>query len=46
MNPEDLLGKVPWITPQGYFDPGKYPIDGVLKQAEETARQMEYVYQP
>src|ERR1700676_250673 len=36
MNPEDLLGKVPWITPEGYFDPGKYPIDGVLKQALST----------
>ena len=25
--------KLPWITNQGYFDPGKFPIDDVLKQA-------------
>jgi len=24
---------VPWITKEGYFDPSKFPIDGVLKQA-------------
>jgi hypothetical protein len=25
--------KVPWITKEGYFDPGKFPIDNVLQQA-------------
>lgn len=33
MKPEDELASVPWLTPEGFFDPGKYPIDGVLKQA-------------
>ena len=33
MDPQDLQGEVPWLTPEGYFDPGKYPIDGVLQQA-------------
>jgi hypothetical protein len=28
-----LLGDVPWITKEGYFDPAQFPIDGVLKQA-------------
>lgn len=32
MKPEDLIGKVPWITKDG-FDPAKFPIDGVLVQA-------------
>ena len=25
--------KVPWITNEGFFDPAKYPIDGILRQA-------------
>jgi len=33
MNPKELHGKFPWITKEGYFDPGKFPIDSVLKQA-------------
>ncbi len=33
MNPKELHGKFPWITKEGYFDPGKFPIDGALKQA-------------
>ena len=33
MKPEDLLGKVTWITNDGFFDPAKYPIDRVLTQA-------------
>jgi len=36
MKPEDLIGKVPWITSKGFLDPGKFPIDGVLKQALST----------
>jgi hypothetical protein len=24
---------VPWITKEGFFDPGKFPIDSVLQQA-------------
>jgi hypothetical protein len=28
-----LLGNVPWITKDGDFDLGQFPIDGVLKQA-------------
>ena len=24
---------MPWITKEGYFDPGKFPIDSALKQA-------------
>ena len=33
MDPKKLLGNVPWITKEGYFDPAPFPIDGVLKQA-------------
>jgi hypothetical protein len=33
MDPKKLLGKVPLITKEGYFDPAQFPIDGVLKQA-------------
>ena len=33
MDPKKLLGNVPWITKEGYFDPAKFPIDNVLKQA-------------
>jgi hypothetical protein len=33
VNPKKLHGKFPWITKEGYFDPGKFPIGGVLKQA-------------
>ena len=33
MNPKELHGKFPWITKEGYFDPGKFPIDSALKQA-------------
>ena len=33
MNPRELHGKFTWITKEGYFDPGKFPIDSVLKQA-------------
>jgi hypothetical protein len=33
MDLKKLHGTVPWITKEGYFDPGKYPIDGALKQA-------------
>ena len=25
--------KMPWISKEGYFDPGKFPIDSVLQQA-------------
>jgi len=25
--------KLPWITKEGNFDPGEFPIDDVLKQA-------------
>ena len=32
MDPKMLLGNVPWITKEGYFDPGKFPIDSALKQ--------------
>jgi hypothetical protein len=33
VNPRKQLGNVPWITAEGYFDPARFPIDGVLKQA-------------
>jgi hypothetical protein len=33
MDPKKLLGNVPWLTKEGYFDPGQFPIDSVLKQA-------------
>lgn len=33
MDPKRLLGNVPLITKEGYFDPAQFPIDGVLKQA-------------
>ena len=33
MKPEDLIGKVSWITNDGFVDPAKYPIDRVLTQA-------------
>jgi hypothetical protein len=33
MDPKKLHENVPWITKDGYFDPGKFPIDSVLKQA-------------
>ena len=33
MDPKKLLGNVPWITKEGYFDPAQFPIDNVLKQA-------------
>ena len=33
MDREKLLGNVPWITKEGYFDPAQFPIDSVLKQA-------------
>jgi hypothetical protein len=33
MDPKKLHGKVPWITKDGFFDPARFPIDGVLKQA-------------
>ena len=33
MDPKKLLGSVPWITKEGYFDPARFPIDIILKQA-------------
>jgi hypothetical protein len=33
MKPEDLIGKVPWLTKDGHFNPAKFPIDGVLVQS-------------
>jgi len=33
MDPKKRLENVPWITKEGYFDPTKFPIDSVLKQA-------------
>src|SRR5260370_12490493 len=33
MDLKKLLGDVPWITKEGNFDPGKFPIDSALKQA-------------
>jgi hypothetical protein len=33
VDPKKLLGDVPWITKEGFFDPAQFPIDGVLKQA-------------
>jgi hypothetical protein len=33
VDPENLSGKFPWITKEGFFDPAQFPIDGVLKQA-------------
>ncbi len=33
MDRKRLLGNVPWITNEGYFDQAQFPIDSVLKQA-------------
>ena len=33
MDLKKVLGDVPWITKEGYFDLAQFPIDGVLKQA-------------
>jgi hypothetical protein len=33
MDPNKLLGNVPWITNEDYFSPARFPIDSVLKQA-------------
>ena len=33
MDPKKLHEQFPWITKEGYFDPGKFPIDSALKQA-------------
>ena len=33
VKPENLIGKVPWLTKDGCFDPTKFPIDSVLTQA-------------
>jgi len=33
VNLEKQIGKATWITNDGFFDPAKYPIDGVLTQA-------------
>ena len=33
MDPKKLHGRFPWITEDGFFDPARFPIDGVLKQA-------------
>ena len=30
MDPENLSGKFPWITKEGFFDPAQFPIDVVL----------------
>jgi hypothetical protein len=39
MDIDKLLAKVPWITKEGYFDPAKFPIDSVLKQALSEDRE-------
>ena len=33
MKPEDLIGKVPWLSKGGSVDLAKFPIDSVLTQA-------------
>ena len=33
MDADNLIGAVPWLTKDGCLDPGKFPIDGVLKQS-------------
>ena len=33
MTPKKLIGKVSWITNEGFFDPAKYPLEGVFAQA-------------
>jgi hypothetical protein len=33
MDLEELHGKVPWITKEGFLDPARFPIDSILKQA-------------
>ena len=33
MKPEDLIGKVPWLSRGGSVDLSKFPIDSVLTQA-------------
>ncbi len=39
MDLKKRLGNVPWITKEGYFDPGKFPIDSALQQALSTNEQ-------
>jgi hypothetical protein len=39
MDLKRVLGDVPWITKEGYFDPGKFPIDSALRQAVSTNEQ-------
>ncbi|OHB79402.1 MAG: hypothetical protein A2W31_13030 [Planctomycetes bacterium RBG_16_64_10] len=36
MNPEKSIGRVPWLTKDGFFDPAKFPIDSILKQTLDT----------
>lgn len=36
VNPEALIGKVPWITKDGCFEPTRFPIDSVLAQAMDA----------
>jgi hypothetical protein len=33
VDPKKLHGRFPWITEEGFFDPAKFPIESVLKQA-------------
>lgn len=33
MNAKSKLESLPWITPEGYIDLTRFPIDGVLKEA-------------
>jgi hypothetical protein len=33
VDPDEPHERFPWITDDGYFDPAKFPIDSVLKQA-------------
>jgi hypothetical protein len=33
VDPKKLHQAFPWITKEGYFDPGQFPIDSALKQA-------------
>jgi len=39
MDLEKQLGKLPWITKEGFVDPAKLPIERILKQALSDDRQ-------
>lgn len=35
--PRELAQGAPWITAEGFFDPGQYPLDGPARQCREPS---------